>query len=94
MNELNNAYTQCEKLMWYIYRDFIYNKDTKKWKASDFQKGSTFIGYEATARMSDLIRMYPNLFKVDKEGRYRTIELNPEEVDFIEKLLGIKKGDK
>ena len=94
MIDLNNAYTQCEKLMWYIYNDFKNNNETKKWKASDFQKGNTFIGYEATARMSDLIRMYPTLFKVDKEGRYRTLELNVDEVELLEELLGIKKGDK
>lgn len=59
-----------------ILKAMIENKDKEVWKATDFQSGRYFVGYEATARMSDLVRMYPSLFIVGKEGRFRTLQLN------------------
>jgi hypothetical protein len=44
--------------------------------------------------MSDLKRMYPQIFIEGRNGRFRTLRLNIEERDFIEDLLGIKRGDR
>jgi hypothetical protein len=64
--------SQCLKIL----RIMLEHKEHKVWKASDFQSGEFFIGYEATARMSDLMRIYPDQFIVGKDGRFRTLELN------------------
>ena len=69
--------SQCLKML----RIMLENKEHKVWKASDFQNGEFFIGYEATARMSDLMRVYPDKFIVGKDGRFRTLELNWENIN-------------
>ena len=79
-----NGLTQCQ----FILKTMYENKDNKKvWYAKDFQHGKYFVGYEATARMSDLLRMYPQIFIVGKDGRFRTLELNLDEEQFIKDLL-------
>ena len=76
--------TQCQKILNMMYE----NRNEKKvWYAKDFQRGKYFVGYEATARMSDLLRMYPQIFKIGKDGRFRTLELNLEEEQFIKDLV-------
>ena len=89
MNEFDGL-SQCEKMLWIMYKDI---DNDKEWYGSDFQHGNNFIGYEASARMSDLKRKYPSIFIEGKNGRYRTLRLNRNEKDFIEEILGIKKGD-
>lgn len=59
----------------------------KKWTAKDFQHGDNFVGYEASARMSDLVNMYPDLFIVSKVGRFRALEINWEEKELINELF-------
>lgn len=81
---MNEALTQCEKILTFMYE----NKGVKKvWYGKDFQHEPYFIGYEATARMSDLLRMYPQIFIVRKDGRFRTLELDLTQEEFIKKLL-------
>ena len=77
--------SQCLKML----RIMLEHKEHKVWKASDFQSGEFFIGYEATARMSDLMRVYPEIFIVGKDGRFRTLELNWENIneDFKKQVL-------
>lgn len=58
----------------------------KEFTAKDFQKGQYFIGYEATARMSELAMMYPDAIKVGKDGRFRTLKLNTENKDAVKEL--------
>lgn len=85
MKEEFNALTQCDKMLTIMYDNY----DIKKvWYGKDFQHEPFFIGYEATARMSDLHRMYPSIFYVRKDGRYRTLELNMNEERLIRQLLG------
>ena len=87
LDNLENSLTQCEFILQTMYD----NRDNKKvWYAKDFQHPPYFVGYEASARMSDLVRMYPEIFIVAKDGRFRTIELNLEEEDFIKHLLGME----
>ena len=64
-----------------------------KMKAKDFQAGKYFVGYEASARMSDLVRMYPDLLIIGKEGRFRTLEINWDNklaYDMLELLKGME----
>ena len=78
--------SQCEKILVAM----LSNKDKQIWIASDFQRGDYFIGYEASARMSDLVKMYPDLFIVSKVGRFRALEINWEQkelIDFLRKML-------
>lgn len=63
------------------------NRNKEEWMASDFQSGKYFIGYEASARMSELSRIYPTLVKVGKKGRYRTLSINWEEKELIDTLM-------
>lgn len=64
--------TQCEVIL----KAMLENKDKEIWVASDFQSGKYFVGYEASARMSDLIRLHPNVFIVGKVDRFRTLKIN------------------
>lgn len=54
----------------------INNKDKKIWKATDFQKEPYFVGYEASARMSELAKTIPEIFTTGKDGRFRTLSIN------------------
>lgn len=73
--------TQCDKILKAMLMG------DKKWTAKDFQYGDNFVGYEASARMSDLVRMYPDLFIITKIGRYRALEINWEQKDLIKELF-------
>ena len=75
--------TQCD----IILIAMLENKDRKVWTAKDFQSGDYFVGYEATARMSDLIRIYPDLFIVGKDGRFRTLSINWENEKAVKDLV-------
>lgn len=59
-----------------ILGTMINNKDKKIWKATDFQKEPYFVGYEASARMSELAKMIPEIFTTGKDGRFRTLSIN------------------
>jgi hypothetical protein len=64
--------TQCDVIL----KAMLENKDKKVWTAKDFQSGKYFVGYEASARMSDLVRLHPDIFIIGKDGRFRTLEIN------------------
>lgn len=64
--------TQCDVIL----KALLENKNKNEWTAKEFQYGEYFVGYEATARMSDLLRMYPNLLIAGKNGRFRTLSIN------------------
>ena len=74
--------TQCEVIL----KAMLENKDKEIWTASDFQSGKYFVGYEASARMSDLIRLHPNVFVIGKVNRFRTLKINWE-AEETQKLL-------
>lgn len=85
--------TQMDKML----KIMLENKQIKKWSAKDFQSGEWFIGYEASARMSDLVRLYPDLFILEREGRFRILRINWKEkkmIKEIKKELKKIKGDK
>lgn len=64
--------TQCDVIL----KAMLENKGKKVWTAKDFQSGKYFVGYEASARMSDLVRLHPDIFIIGKDGRFRTLEIN------------------
>lgn len=74
--------SQCNTIL----KAMLNNPEKKIWRATDFQNGQYFVGYEATARMSDLIRQYPTLMIVGKDGRFRTLSINWNEKKLIEDL--------
>lgn len=61
-------------------------ENDKEWTAKDFQSGKYFVGYEASARMSDLVKMYPDLFIISKIGRFRSLQINWKEKKLIKQL--------
>ena len=70
-----------------ILKAMLENPNKVEWTAKDFQSGKYFVGYEATARMSDLIRMYPNILIIGKQGRFRTLAINWENKEEINQLI-------
>ena len=74
-----------------ILREMFNNADKKFWSAKDFMQGDYFVGYEASARMSELLKLYPNALISAKDGRYRILSINwnaKEEIDLIMERLG------
>ena len=59
-----------------ILKAMLDNPGKKYWTASDFQSGKYFVGYEATARMSELIAKHPNIIISGKDGRFRTLSID------------------
>jgi len=70
---------QHEKILVIMFRDYMSGKDyrfAKWWRASDFQREQygEFVGYEATARMSELYKKYPFMFESRIENRLRELK--------------------
>lgn len=58
----------------------IRNKGKQEWfYAPDFQRPNMnpelFVGYEASARISELVKEYPELIEYKREGKYRYIRV-------------------
>ena len=70
---------QCDVIL----KAMLENAERENWTAKDFQNGKYFVGYEASARMSDLMRTYPTLLKVGKDGRFRTLSINWENQEMV-----------
>ena len=69
----------------------LQNRLKKYWYAKDFQSGKQFVGYEASARMSDLIRLYPNIVIAERDGRFRTLRINWKNKQEIKELRSLKE---
>ena len=82
--------TQMDKML----KIMLENKQIKKWSAKDFQSGKWFIGYEASARMSDLVRLYPDLFILERDGRFRILRINWKEKKMIKEIKKELKKNK
>jgi hypothetical protein len=53
------------------------------WYAPDFQQpdlGQFFVGYEASARISELPKHYPGKFEFERKGKYRYVRLKRDSV--------------
>ena len=64
--------TQCDVIL----KAMLENRGKKVWTAKDFQTGPYFVGYEASARMSDLVRLHSDILIAGKDGRFRTLEID------------------
>lgn len=83
--------TQCDVIL----RALLSNKNKDNWTAKEFQYGENFVGYEATARMSELLNKYPKLLIAGKIGRFRTLSINwknKREIKRQQKRLNVKVG--
>ena len=60
--------TQHEKILNHMKSD-----PTRWWLPQDFMKnelGDLFVGYEASARLSELAKLYPNMIESKRQGKY------------------------
>lgn len=61
--------TQYEK----IIKIMVNNKDHVWWLPQEFMRpdlGEYFVGYEASARLSELARLYPKMIESLRDGKY------------------------
>lgn len=77
----------------------IKNPSKEWWYAKDFQYGEYFVGYEATARMSELANKYP-FIKRGEDGRFRILSLDwnytnqiNEQKERIEMIIELNEGE-
>ena len=74
-----------------ILRAMFEHPDKKFWSDKDFMQVDYVVGYEASARMSELLKLYPDALISTKDGRYRILSINweaKEEIDLIMERLG------
>lgn len=74
-----------------ILKVMLTRKDVKWWYAKDFQHEPYFVGYEASARMSELAMMYPEILISERDGRFRTLRVNWKNKKAIKKLIKEKE---
>lgn len=73
-----------------VLKSMLDHPNKKVWYAKDFQQGEFFIGYEASARMSEVQEEYKEIVISGKDGRYRTLSIDwskKEEIEEIKKTL-------
>lgn len=66
--------TQHQKIVAHMCK----HSDKKWWLASDFMKpdmGELFVGYEATARLAELVGENPDMFDTERQGRFRAVRV-------------------
>lgn len=74
----------------------IKNRGKKYWYAKDYQIGEDFVGYEASARMSEVANIYEDIIDVGKDGRYRVLSLKEgkeKEIQELKEILESKMED-
>jgi hypothetical protein len=101
-NPNNESLTQHEKIFVVMLRDHMTKsgqyrliKDNNEfWKASDFQHEhhGIFVGYEASARMSELAKKYPFAFELRQNGRFREMRFKFENAREIYNHLPVELG--
>ena len=77
--------TQSQK----IVKAMLDNPNQKVWYAKDFQYGKNFIGYEASARMSEIKEQFKDIIIVGKIGRFRTLSIDWEKEKEIKEIKEI-----
>lgn len=73
-----------------VVKIMLDNPNKVIWYAKDFQSGEFFIGYEASARMSEAKEIYKDILISGKDGRYRTLSIDwgkKKEIEEIKKTL-------
>lgn len=81
MNQIPmSKFSQQQKILNLMVR----NKDHEWWLPSDFMKpelGDLFVGYEASARLSELAKEYPEAIETRPMGKYKQRRLRLEDID-------------
>lgn len=71
--------TQHEKVIFRMLR----GPRDKWWFPPEFMRGEPelFVGYEASARLSELAHDYPEMIETKQEGKYKLRRIKTEDVD-------------
>ena len=93
-NTNSGELSQHEKIFVIMLRDFKRNSHILFWRASMFQHEihELFVGYEASARMSELVKLYPAAFETRQNGRFREIRFKFENAHKIHRILPHELG--
>lgn len=93
-NPNNEGLSQHEKIFVIMLRDYRMTGTLKFWRASDFQKPvfDLFVGYEASARMSELHKEYHFMFEKRIEDRFRELKLSFVDAKELHKSLPHEMG--
>ena len=73
-----------------ILKAMLDNRDKKWWSAKDFMQAPYFVGYEASARMSELVNEYDFIEK-DFIKRFRVIAIDFEKYEQFLREMERKK---
>ena len=77
-----------------ILKAMIDNKLKKWWNAKDFQQGKYFVGYEASARMSELMSLPFIEYRMNE--RFRELSINWEykkEIKEYREMIKLQEGE-
>jgi len=93
-NPNNEAMTQPEKIFVIMFKAIKNSGGAGWWRATNFQEEryKIFVGYEASARMSELVKKYPFAFDTRMNGRFREIRFKAENAREIYNQLPIDLG--
>lgn len=91
-NPNNKELTQYEKILVIMFKEHksgVGIEITSWWRASNFQheRFNLFVGYEASARMSELVKKYTFAFETRMNKRFREIRFKFEDAKEIYKKL-------
>jgi len=87
---MNNNKTQRNTIL----KAMIDNRLKKWWNAKDFQHGKYFVGYEASARMSELMSL--PFIDVRMNERFRELSINwkyKKEIKELRELIKMQEGE-
>lgn len=95
-NPNNEDLTQHEKILVIMFREHKYRDISEAvwWRASDFQRErfGIFIGYEASARMSELYKKYPFMWESRTNERFRELKFRFDQANEIYRQLPHELG--
>lgn len=70
--------TQHQKIIFKM----LHGQRDKWWLPQDFMRGDQyFVGYEASARLSELAADYPDMIETKQDGKYKARRIKTEAVD-------------
>ena len=90
MSKKNQRSTQRNTIL----KAMIDNPDIKWWNAKDFQQGKYFVGYEATARMSEL-KDIP-FIEYRMNDRFRELAINwkmRQDIQDMREIIALQEGE-
>ncbi len=70
--------TQYQKIIFKM----LHGPKDKWWLPHEFMRGDYFVGYEASARLSELAADYPEMIETKQDGKYKARRIKTDAVDF------------